>query len=91
MSAVGGRMSLSVVYRGTVVRTAQRIHYRLGRTALGLSCQYGSTAQHVYWELGILGSGTFLSYGSLRISAHPRRALGLEARGSARGELSWCR
>ena len=49
MSAIGGRMSLSAdEYRGTVVRTAQWIHYRLGRTALGLSCRYGSTAQRVY-------------------------------------------
>ena len=48
MSAVGGWMSLSAEYRGTVVRTAQRLHYRKGRTALGLNCQYGSTAQRAY-------------------------------------------
>ena len=48
MPAVGGRMSLYAEYRGTVVRTAQRLHYQKGRTALGLSYQYGSTAPCVY-------------------------------------------
>ena len=48
MSAVGGRMSLSAEYRGTVVGTAQRIHCRKGRTALRLNGQYGSTAQRAY-------------------------------------------
>ena len=48
MSAVGGRMSLSAEYRGTVVRTAQQLHCWKGRTALGLNCQCGSTAQRAY-------------------------------------------
>ena len=42
-------------------------------------------------ELGILGNGTFLSYGLPMISAHPCRALCLEARGSTCGEFSWRR
>ena len=50
MPAVGGRMSLSAEYRGTVVRTAQRIHCWKGKTALGLNCQYGSTAQRAYCD-----------------------------------------
>ena len=45
MPAVGGHISLFAEYRGTVVRTAQRLHCQKGRTALGLN---GSTAPCVY-------------------------------------------